>query len=118
MFCAAIPKTAKVVVCMDRAPELVQAGGLIYREAMVAFMKEGRLGAGKIEKVCGGRYSYLGMEITPKDVIALYNTFYGQPQESMPFEFVVGIIDDLRNKSLKPADKKEVEELENKLLPA
>lgn len=35
----------------------------------------------------------------------------------MPCEFVVCITDDLRNKSLKPIDKKEVEELENKLLP-
>lgn len=35
----------------------------------------------------------------------------------MPCEFIVGITDDLRNKSLKPVDKKEVAELENKLLP-
>lgn len=70
MFCAALPKSAKVVVCLDRAPELVQAGGLIYRETMVALMKENRLK--QIEKVCGGRYSYLGFEIAPKDVMAMY----------------------------------------------
>ena len=41
MFCAAMPKTAKVVVCLDRAPELVYCGGTIYRETMVALMKGG-----------------------------------------------------------------------------
>lgn len=117
MFCDAIPKTAKVVVCLDRAPEMVQAGGLIYRETMVALMKENRIGAGKVEKACGGRCAYLGPELNPKDVMAIYAQFYNQPIESMPYEFVVGVIDDLRNKSLKPVEKNEVAELENKLLP-
>lgn len=114
MFCAAIPKSAKVIVCLDRAPEFVQAGGLIYRETMVAMMKENRLGN---VKVCGGRYSYLGFELNPKDVMAIYQTFYNKPIESMPCEFVCGIIDDLRNKSLQIVDKQEVAELENHLLP-
>jgi hypothetical protein len=61
---------------------------------MVALMKENRLG--KIEKVTGGRYAYLGFEMNPKDVMALYGTFYGKPIAEMPCEFVCGVIDDLR----------------------
>lgn len=90
---------------------------MIYRETMVSLMKENRLGAGKVEKVTGGRYSYLGFEINPKDVMAILQTFYEKPIESMPCEFVVGIVDDLRHKSLPIVDKVEVAKLENKLLP-
>jgi hypothetical protein len=71
------------------------------REVTVALMKENRLSTGL--KVVGGRYSYLGFELMPKDVIAIYETFYGKPIEQMPYEFVCGIVDDLRNKSLTPA---------------
>jgi pyruvate-ferredoxin/flavodoxin oxidoreductase len=66
MFAEAIPKTAKVVVCLDRSPELVQAGGTIYREVCVALMKENRIAG---VKVTGGRYSYLGFELQPRDVL-------------------------------------------------
>jgi pyruvate-ferredoxin/flavodoxin oxidoreductase len=114
LFCEALPKTVKSVVCLDRAPELVQAGGLIYRDVMVAMMKENRLAG---VKVCGGRYAYAGFELLPKHILSIYNTFYQTPQESQPTEFVVGIVDDLRNKSLKAPTVESVVALENKLLP-
>jgi pyruvate-ferredoxin/flavodoxin oxidoreductase len=114
MFCDAIPKSAKVVVCMDRAPEFVQAGGLIYRDVSVSLIKQRRING---VHVCGGRYSYLGSELMPKDIIAIYNTYYNQPIEKMPFEFVSGIIDDLNGKSLPDAPAEQVAEIEDKLLP-
>ena len=73
MLAKAIPMSAKVLVCLDRAPELVQAGGMIYRDVAVAMMKENRMK--HIEKICGGRYSYLGFELMPKDVLALTDVF-------------------------------------------
>jgi len=44
----------------------------------------------------------------PKDVVALCDTFYGKPVDKMPFEFVCGINDDLRNKSLPPPNMEAV----------
>jgi len=78
-------------------------------------MKENRLQKGL--KVVGGRYSYLGFELMPKDVISIYDTFYGKPIDQMPYEFVCGIKDDLRNKSLAPANLEIVSKLENVMLP-
>lgn len=82
---------------------------------MVGLMKAGRFP--KVEKVCGGRYSYNGFELQPKDVMAIYETFYNKPVSEMPCEFVCGIIDDLRHKSLKPVDPEAVVKMENSILP-
>lgn len=115
MFAECLPKSVKVVVCLDRAPELVQSGGTIYREICCALMKENRL---TNVKVTGGRYSYLGFEIQPRDVLAIYSTFYNKPIDTMPCEFVCGIVDDLRNKSLVPVEEPIVQSIEGKLLPS
>lgn len=114
MFCEAMPKSVKVVVCIDRAPEFVQAGGLIYRDVTVAMMKQSRIAG---VKIVGGRCAYSGPEMYPKDVLAIYDTYYDKDIEKMPFEFVSNIINDLRGKSLPEPAPLRVVELENKLLP-
>jgi pyruvate-ferredoxin/flavodoxin oxidoreductase len=69
MFAAAMPKTVKTVAVLDRAAELVQAGGTLYREVLASLMKEDRIAG---VRVAGGRYSYLGWELQPRDVMAIY----------------------------------------------
>nr|WHT24108.1 pyruvate synthase [Giardia intestinalis] len=107
LFSNAIPKSAKVVVALDRAPELLNAGGTLYRETLASLMKTGRLGTGhnSVRLVAGGRYSYYGWELGPADVVALYETFNISTRhiEKMPTDFVLSIKDDIRKRSLRPA---------------
>ncbi|KAH0575434.1 Pyruvate-flavodoxin oxidoreductase 1 [Spironucleus salmonicida] len=98
MFSDAIPKSTKVIVALDRAGELVQTGGTIYREVCAAMIQMNRIKS--IEVVTGGRYGYLGKELMPKDILSLSEIFGSKNYGTMPKQFTVGIKDNLTNLSI------------------
>ncbi|MCR4881064.1 MAG: pyruvate:ferredoxin (flavodoxin) oxidoreductase [bacterium] len=88
-FNAALPKSVKRIVTMDRTKEPGSIGEPLYLDVVAALEN-------KDIRVIGGRYGLSSKEFTPSMVLAIYkhseaNGFHG---------FTVGIEDDVTNKSL------------------
>ncbi len=95
---AALPKSAKKVVVMDRTKEPGCLGEPLYADVCTALMECGR----KDIDVYGGRYGLGSKEFTPSMIKACFdNANISAPKN----HFTVGIEDDVSNTSLKIVDE-------------
>ncbi len=93
-FCAALPKTVKRVVVLDRTKEPGAGGEPLYLDVVSAIAEKWE---GAKPDVIGGRYGLSCKEFTPAMVKAIYEeAAKDQPKR----RFVVGICDDVLGSSL------------------
>ncbi|MCL2617910.1 MAG: pyruvate:ferredoxin (flavodoxin) oxidoreductase, partial [Defluviitaleaceae bacterium] len=91
-FLEAIPKTAKKICVLDRCKEPGAIGEPLYLEACAAFFRKG-----EIPTIVGGRYGLGSKDVTPSQVVAVYeNLRLDAPKNN----FTVGIVDDVTHTSL------------------
>ncbi len=91
-FLEAIPKTAKTVTVLDRTKEPGAQGDPVYMDVCTAMF-----GKENMPKVLCGRYGLGSKDVTPAQVIAIYeNAKLPTPKTG----FTVGIVDDVTNHSL------------------
>ena len=84
-----MPKTVKTINVIDRTKEAGSAGEPLYLDVVAALSKSEFAGV----KILNGRYGLAGKNTTPMDIIAILNN-------EDKYDFTVGIVDDLTNKSL------------------
>ena len=87
-FMAALPETAKVVTVLDRTKEPGALGEPLYADVCSALIEEGRM-----PKVLAGRYGLSSKDVTPGQIIAVFDNMKGAQKH----HFTVGIIDDVSN---------------------
>ncbi len=92
-FVAALPKTVKSVVVLDRTKEPGAAGEPLYMDVVNALVENGR---GEI-KIIGGRYGLSSKEFTPAMVKAALDELNKDEPKN---HFTVGITDDVTHTSL------------------
>lgn len=87
-----IPDTVKKVAVLDRTKEPGSLGEPLYLDVKAAYY-----GSDKSPMIVGGRYALGGKDITPKDILAVYeNLKQTEPKNG----FTVGIVDDVTFTSL------------------
>lgn len=87
-----IPDTVKKVAVLDRTKEPGSLGEPLYLDVKAAYY-----GSDKSPMIVGGRYALGGKDITPKDILAVYENL----KETEPKNgFTVGIVDDVTFTSL------------------
>ena len=92
-FIAAIPKSAKNIIVLDRTKEPGAMGEPLYLDVAAAVRGTGFDNA----KIISGRYGLGSKDTTPAQIISVYRN--GQSNDSKPL-FTVGINDDVTNLSL------------------
>ncbi len=96
-FLAAIPKSAKKIVVLDRTKEPGSIGEPLYTDVVAAFKEAGMCD----KEIFCGRYGLGSKEFTPAMIKAVYdNLDAAQPKN----HFTVGIVDDVTNLSLNVVD--------------
>lgn len=89
-----LPKTVKTVAVLDRTKEPGSDGELLLLDVQsVLYRHENR------PIVIGGRYGIASKDITPDQIVAVYDHML-VPAEQMKLRFTVGIVDDVTNLSL------------------
>ena len=89
-----LPKTVKTVAVLDRTKEPGSDGELLLLDVQsVLYRHENR------PIVIGGRYGIASKDITPDQIVAVYDHML-VPAEQMKLPFTVGIVDDVTNLSL------------------
>ncbi len=89
-----LPKTVKTVAVLDRTKEPGSDGEpLLLDVQSVLYRHENR------PIVIGGRYGIASKDITPDQIVAVYDHML-VPAEQMKLRFTVGIVDDVTNLSL------------------
>ena len=91
-FIAALPKSVKNIVVMDRCKEPGSAGEPLYQDVLTAVAESGNL-----PKMLAGRYGLASKEFTPAHVKAVFDNATGEAKN----HFTVGINDDVSGTSLK-----------------
>ncbi len=91
-FINALPQTVKRIAVMDRTKESGSIGEPLYLDICAAISESGR----QIE-VCGGRYGLSIKDVTPNQIVAVYDNL---EQECPKNHFTVGIDDDVSHSSL------------------
>jgi pyruvate-ferredoxin/flavodoxin oxidoreductase len=89
-FLSCLPETAKKVIVLDRTKEPGALGEPLYLDVVTVL-------DGKGIQIIGGRYGLSSKEFTPAMVKAVYDHIDGEAFHG----FMVGINDDVTNKSLK-----------------
>ena len=87
-FIAALPETAKVITVLDRTKEPGSLGEPLYTDVCSAMIESGRMA-----KMLAGRYGLSSKDVTPGQIIAVFNNMKGAQKN----HFTVGIIDDISN---------------------
>ncbi|MDR2732077.1 MAG: pyruvate:ferredoxin (flavodoxin) oxidoreductase [Fibromonadaceae bacterium] len=96
-FLAALPKSVKNIVVMDRCKEPGSAGEPLYQDVLTA-VSEAAMNGGSLPRVLAGRYGLASKEFTPACAKAvLDNAMSATPKN----HFTVGINDDVSGTSLK-----------------
>ena len=91
---AAIPATCKALAVLDRTKEPGSEGEPLYKDVVTALANANRFND---MKVIGGRYGLGSKELTPSEVLAVFeNLTAAEPKNN----FTVGIVDDVTNTSL------------------
>ena len=93
---AALPETAKVITVLDRTKEPGALGEPLYTDVCSALMEEGRM-----VKVLAGRYGLSSKDVTPGQIIAVFDNMKGAQKH----HFTVGIIDDVSNTSIEVTEE-------------
>lgn len=91
-FMAAIPETVKRIAVLDRTKEPGAFGEPLYMDVRGAFYD-----AGRNPLIIGGRYGLGSKDLTPTDILAVYENLEA---ESPKNNFTISIVDDVTNTSL------------------
>ena len=91
-FLSAIPTTATKIAVLDRNKEPGSLGEPLYQDVCTAFYEEG-----KYPTIVAGRYGLGSKDVTPAQVIAVYENL---KQATPKNHFTVGINDDVTNLSI------------------
>ena len=97
-FLSCLPETAKKVIVLDRTKEPGALGEPLYLDVVTVL-------DGKGIQIIGGRYGLSSKEFTPAMVKAVYDHIDGEAFHG----FMVGINDDVTNKSLKVGKELNIE---------
>ncbi len=99
-FLDAMPKTVKRISVLDRTKEKGALGEPLYLDVRALYY-----GRENAPVVIGGRYGLSSRDVTPDQILAIYNNLKGEQKN----QFTVGIIDDVTFKSLElPTEHLEV----------
>lgn len=91
-FLEAIPATATKIAVLDRCKEPGSIGEPLYEDVCASYFK-----TGKQAMVVGGRYGLGSKDVTPAQLMAVYQNLEAeQPMNG----FTIGIVDDVTNLSL------------------
>ena len=97
---AALPKTLKHLVVLDKTKEPGSLGEPLYMDMVTAIsemMSAGKAPFPSVPKIAGGRYGLSSKEFTPAMVVALFNEMKkGGPRN----HFTIGINDDVGHTSI------------------
>ena len=92
-----LPKTVKKVAVLDRTKEPGALGEPLYLDVKAAYY-----GSGMDPVIVGGRYGLGGKDTTPDQIFGVYEEL----KKNEPMHgFTLGIVDDVTNRSLKPAHR-------------
>ncbi len=90
-FCAALPKSCKVLTVLDRTKEPGALGEPLYEDVSAAVQE-----AGVSLMLLGGRYGLSSKDTTPAQIKAVFDNMAGEKKN----HFTVGITDDVTHTSL------------------
>ena len=90
-FLAALPESCKLLTVLDRTKEPGAGGEPLYKDVCSVLQQGGRQ-----IRVLGGRYGLSSKDVTPAQMIAVYDNMAGQQRDC----FTVGITDDVTHRSL------------------
>ena len=90
-FCAALPKSCKVLTVLDRTKEPGALGEPLYEDVSAAVQE-----AGVSLMLLGGRYGLSSKDTTPAQIKAVFDNMAGEKKN----HFTVGIHDDVTHTSL------------------
>ena len=90
-----LPKTVKKVAVLDRTKEPGALGEPLYLDVKAAYY-----GSGMDPVIVGGRYGLGGKDTTPDQIFGVYEEL---KKDAPMHGFTLGIVDDVTNRSLKPA---------------
>ncbi|MDY0059465.1 MAG: pyruvate:ferredoxin (flavodoxin) oxidoreductase [Myxococcota bacterium] len=102
-FFAALPRTAKRLVVLDRTKEPGAVGEPLYQDVVAAFdqlVRQGQLAASDRPLVIGGRYGLSSKEFTPRHVRTVLDHVEQNAPAAWIHGFTVGIEDDVSGLSL------------------
>lgn len=91
-FMAAIPETVKRIAVLDRTKEPGSFGEPLYMDVRGAFYD-----AGRNPLIIGGRYGLGSKDLTPTDILAVYENLESENPKN---NFTISIVDDVTNTSL------------------
>ena len=91
-FMAAIPETVKRIAVLDRTKEPGAFGEPLYMDVRGAFYD-----AGRNPLIIGGRYGLGSKDLTPTDILAVYENLEAETPKN---NFTISIVDDVTNTSL------------------
>ena len=91
-FMAAIPETVKRIAVLDRTKEPGAFGEPLYMDVRGAFYDVGRN-----PLIIGGRYGLGSKDLTPTDILAVYENLEAENPKN---NFTISIVDDVTNTSL------------------
>ncbi|MDR3091791.1 MAG: pyruvate:ferredoxin (flavodoxin) oxidoreductase [Clostridiales bacterium] len=91
-FLSAIPKTAKKIAVLDRTKEPGALGEPLYQDVCTAYFE-----VGERPVIVGGRYGLGSKDVTPVQIIAVYDNLKADAPKN---HFTIGIVDDVTNLSL------------------
>ena len=91
-FMAAIPETVKRIAVLDRTKEPGAFGEPLYVDVRGAFYD-----AGRNPLIIGGRYGLGSKDLTPTDILAVYENLEAENPKN---NFTISIVDDVTNTSL------------------
>ena len=91
-FMAAIPETVKRIAVLERTKEPGAFGEPLYMDVRGAFYD-----AGRNPLIIGGRYGLGSKDLTPTDILAVYENLEAENPKN---NFTISIVDDVTNTSL------------------
>ncbi len=91
-FMAAIPETVKRIAVLDRTKEPGAFGEPLYLDVRGAFY-----GSGREPLIIGGRYGLGSKDLTPADILAVYENLEAETPKN---NFTISIVDDVTHTSL------------------
>ncbi len=98
-FMAALPASAKIITVLDKTKEPGALGEPLYEDVCSALIETGRTA-----KVLAGRYGLSSKDVTPAQVVAVFDNMKGAQKN----HFTVGIIDDVSMSSIEVGEEPEV----------
>ncbi len=101
-FFNVLPKTVKRIAVLDRCKEPGSLGEPLYEDVRTLFY-----GMENAPMVIGGRYGLGSKDVTPSQLIAVFNNLKADEPKN---GFTIGIVDDVTNLSLPEDDKIKIAE--------